>query len=388
MNKVLVFLVLVLSFMTVGCGGKESAELPVTHTAVVCGSRSNSCFASFLNTEPAKEAILESTRSCGSVTLIVADGKPYVAEQFVVEASEKKLSEKKKNQIANKQAEQVLATAKEVKAATEEADLLSALQLAGRSLAEVEGQKQILVIDSGLSTVGKINCLNTELLENGMTEDHFKFLKEEKELPVLDGVTVLWIGLGDTTGQQMPCPAIVREKLMQVWEKVLSEAEAVIFSNALPGNEVQKDLPFVSVVDYPEERVFTPVIFDDERLMFQPDSVELMDRTAAETVLLPMVNELKRTGIQIAIFGTTASVGNNSDCVVFSEARAKTVKDLMVNDMGLPEEQIALVKGLGYENTFHINDRLQDGTLNPMSAQKNRSVIVMSIDDASKDGLV
>ena len=38
MKKVLVCLVLVLSFMTVGCGGKESAEPPVTHTAVVCGS--------------------------------------------------------------------------------------------------------------------------------------------------------------------------------------------------------------------------------------------------------------------------------------------------------------------------------------------------------------
>ena len=388
MKKVLVCLVLVLSFMTVGCGGKESAEPPVTHTAVVCGSRSNSCFTSFLNTEPAKEAILESTRSCGSVTLIVADGKPYVAEQFIVEASEKKLSEKKKNQIANKQAEQILETAKEVKAATEEVDLLSALQLAGRSLSEVEGQKQILVIDSGLSTAGKINCLNTELLEHGVTENHFKFLRDEKELPALEGVTVLWMGLADTTGQQMPCPAIVRDKLMQVWEKVLSGAESVIFSNTLPGNEVQKDLPFVSVVDYPEEKVFTPVIFDNEKLMFQPDSVELMDRTAAEKVLLPMVNELKSTGIQIAIFGTTASVGDNSDCVVFSEARAKTVKDLMVDDMGLPEEQIVLVKGLGYENIFHINDRLQNGTLDPVSAQKNRSVIVMSFDDASKDGLV
>ena len=121
--------------------------------------------------------------------------------------------------------------------------------------------------------------------------------------------------------------------------------------------------------------------------MFQADSTELADISAAKAVLLPMVNELKDNRIQIAIFGTTASVGTNADCIAFSEARAQTVKDILV-DMGLPEDQIAYVKGLGYENIFHTDDLLPDGTLDTLKAEKNRSVIVMSVADATESGLI
>lgn len=386
-KMVLPFLIIVI-FMVTGCKeGNPPSDTP-THTVIVCGSHANTAYTSFLNTEEVKSTVMESTESFGSVTLIVSDGQPFVAEKFQINGSEKKLSNKKKTQIASQQADQILATAKEIKTVTPEVDLLSALQLADRSLSGVDGKKQIIVIDSGLSTAGKVNFFNSKLLEEiGMEKQLYKFLDEEKELPGLDGVDVLWMGLGDTAGQQEACPAAVRDTLKKVWETVLTGAKSVTFSSAVPGNEPERDLPSVSVVEYPEDKVFEPVVFDNKTLMFQADSTELADISAAKAVLLPMVNELKDNRIQIAIFGTTATVGSNNSCIAFSEARAQTVKDILV-DMGLPEDQIAYVKGLGYNNIFHTDDRLPDGTLDPLKAEKNRSVIVMSIDDAKKNNLI
>ena len=384
MKKMVLPFLMIVIFMVTGCKeGNPPSDTP-THTVIVCGSRSNSAYTSFLNTEEVKSTVMESTESFGSVTLIVSDGQPFVAEKFQINESEKNLSNKKKAQIASQQADQILVTAQELTAVAPEEDLLSSLQLADRSLSGVDGKKQIIVIDSGLSTAGKVNFFNSKLLEEiGMEKQLYKFLDEEKELPGLDGVDVLWMGLGDTAGQQEACPAAVRDTLKKVWETVLTGAKSVTFSSAVPGNEPERDLPSVSVVEYPEDKVFEPVVFDNKTLMFQADSTELADISAAKAVLLPMVNELKDNRIQIAIFGTTATVGSNNSCIAFSEARAQTVKDILV-DMGLPEDQIAYVKGLGYNNIFHTDDRLPDGTLDPLKAEKNRSVIVMSIDDAKK----
>lgn len=389
MKKMVLPFVMIVIFMVTGCKeGNPPSDTP-THTVIVCGSHANTAYTSFLNTEEVKSTVMESTESSfGSVTLIVSDGQPFVAEKFQINESEKNLTNKKKAQIASQQADQILETARQITAVAPEADLLSSLQLADRSLSGVDGKKQIIVIDSGLSTAGKVNFFNSKLLEEiGMEKQLYKFLDEEKELPGLDGVDVLWIGLGDTAGQQEACPAAVRDTLKKVWETVLTGAKSVTFSSAVPGNEPERDLPSVSVVEYPEDKVFEPVVFDNKTLMFQADSTELADISAAKAVLLPMVNELKDNRIQIAVFGTTATVGSNTDCIAFSEARAETVKDIIV-EMGLPEEQIAYVKGLGYNNIFHTDDRLSDGTLDPPKAEKNRSVIVMSIDDARKNNLI
>lgn len=388
MKKMVLPFVMIVIFMVTGCKeGNPPSDTP-THTVIVCGSHTNTAYTSFLNTEEVKNAVMASTASSfGSVTLIVSDGQPFVAEKFQINGNEKNLSKKKKAQLASQQADQILEKAKQITAFTPEVDLLSSLQLADRSLSEANGKKQLLVIDSGLSTAGKVNFNSKLLEETGMEKQLYKFLDEEKELPGLDGVDVLWMGLGDTAGQQEACPAAVRDTLKKVWETVLTGAKSVTFSSAVPGNEPERDLPSVSVIKFPEDKVFEPVVFDNKTLMFQADSTELADISAAKAVLLPMANELKDNRIQISIFGTTASVGSNTSCIAFSEARAQTVKDILV-DMGLPEDQIAYVKGLGYENIFHTDDLLPDGTLDPLKAERNRSVIVMSIDDARKNNLI
>lgn len=386
-KKMFLPLIMIVIFMVTGCKEDNPSSDTPTHTVIVSGSHANTAYTSFLKAEETKNAVLKSTASYGSITLIVADGQPFVAERFQINESEKNLSNKKKAQIASQQADQILATAKEIEAVTPEVDLLSALQLADRSLSGADGKKQLIVIDSGLSTAGKVNFNSNLLEENGIEKQLYSFLNKEKELPTLDGVDVLWMGLGDTAGQQEACPAAARDTLKNIWETVLTGAKSVTFSSAVPGNEPERDLPSVSVVEYPEERTFEPIVFDNEKLMFEPDSIKFVDRAAAKAVLLPMVNELKDNKIQIAIFGTTASVGQETDSISFSEARAETVKDLLV-ELGLPEEQIACVKGLGYNNIFHTPDRLPDGTLDALKAEKNRSVIVMSVADARENDLI
>lgn len=382
--------------MLAGCGEDGAANLAEReiNLAVVLGSHANAPVPAF-NTDDVRDLILLGCQSYGSVALIVGDGAPYVAADYKIDAPQKDLSSGKREQIAEAQSAQVLGVLQSSAAKTEEADTLSALTLAGRSLADAQGNKELVVLDSGLSTTGYVDF--TLGLLRADPDAVVSYLTQYAAMPELTGVHVTWIGLGDVAAPQEKLTAANAKNLQAIWEKILLAAGATVdFSADVPSAAEMPDLPFVTPVEIiPDAPINVdeiglavgamskgPVILDEKTVLFLPDTAVFADREAAERALTPLAEQMaKNAQLRIVLAGTTATAGTSDSCRAFSLTRAMAVKELLC-DLGVPSEQITAVLGLGFENKWHLPDVDANGDLNE-NAPKNRSVIILDAD--SKD---
>lgn len=384
--------------MLAGCGKDDVKELSKgeINLTVVLGSHANAPVPAF-NTDDVRDLILSGCQSYGSVALIVGDGAPYVAANYKIDAPKKDLSSGKREQIAKAQSAQVLDVLQSSSAKTEEADTLSALALAGRSLADAQGNKELVVLDSGLSTTGYVDF--TLGLLRADPDAVVSYLTQCAALPDLTGVHVTWIGLGDVAAPQEKLTAANTANLRAIWEKILLAAGATVdFSMDVPSAAEIPDLPFVTPVEIIADAPINvdeiglavramsegPVILDETTVLFLPDTAVFADREAAERALTPLAEQMAASAqLRIVLAGTTATAGTSESCRAFSLTRAMAVKELLC-DLGVPAEQITAVVGLGYENKWHLPDVDANGGLNA-NAPKNRSVIIL--DAGSKDAL-
>lgn len=361
--------------------------------AVVNGYRSNNPTPPF-RSQTVTDAILNSAISYGNITVIVADGTPFAAASFAINPPNRNLSATKRMDIANEQTQQVVQTISKAKARSEEVDVLAAISLAARSLADADGRKSILVLDNGLSTTGYMD-FTKNLLRVADAKTVVAYLEETHALPDLSGMEVLWVGLGDTCGDQQPLNPKSREMLKAIWNDTLyaAGAEEVTFSNDLPGAAPadENELPFVTpilicgddalVIEADDEAPLfdEPYVLDEGKVLFLPDSAVLADMAKALDTLRPLAEGLSsHPEVKVVLAGTTASAGTAEACERLSLERAGTVKGVLL-ELGVQAEQIAATYGLGYENAFHIPDLNADGTLNE-NAQANRAVVVLNAD--------
>jgi len=384
------------AFVLAGCGedGTEVLSKGEINLAVVLGSHANAPVPA-INADDVEDLILSGCQSYGSVALIVGDGAPYVAADYKIEAPQKDLSSGKREQIAKAQSAKVLDVLKSSLAKTEEADTLSALTLAGRSLAGAQGSRELIVLDSGLSTNGYVNF--TLGLLRADPDAVVSYLTQCAALPDLTGVHVTWIGIGDVAAPQEKLTAANTENLRAIWEKILLAAGATVdFSADVPSAAEMPDLPYVTPVEIiPDAPINVdeislavgamsegPVILDEKTVLFLPDTAIFADREAAERALTPLAEQMAQNAqLRVVLAGTTATAGTSDGCRKFSLTRAMAVKELLC-DLGVPSEQITAVLGLGYENKWHLPDVDANGNLNA-NAPKNRSVIILDAD--SKD---
>jgi outer membrane protein OmpA-like peptidoglycan-associated protein len=80
----------------------------------------------------------------------------------------------------------------------------------------------------------------------------------------------------------------------------------------------------------------------------------------------------------LLICGTTTSAGEKDSCLAFSEARANSVRDLLVSS-GVDPAQIQTL-GCGWSSSLYVPDRASDGTLDETIAPQNRSVKLVDYD--------
>ncbi len=378
------------ALLLTGCGGDAAANLEAceVNLAIVLGSHANAPVPA-VGTDDVADLIKACCQSYGSVVLLVDDGAPYVAADYKISAPEKDLSTGKMEQIAKAQAAQVLGVLQSSAAKTEEADTLSALVLAGRSLADAQGSKELVVLDSGLGTCGYVDF--TLGLLRADPDAIVDYLEKCSALPDLTGVHVTWVGLGDVAAPQEKLTSSNTENLRAIWEKILLAAGATVdFSEDVPSGAEGANLPDVTPVEIiPDAPINAdeisqavgalsagPVILDEKTVLFLPDTAVFADREAAAQALTPLAEQMaKDPQQQIVLAGTTATVGANKNCRVFSLTRAQAVKELLV-DMGVSPDQITAVLGIGYENKWHLPDVDANGGLNA-NAPKNRSVIIL-----------
>ena len=155
---------------------------------------------------------------------------------------------------------------------------------------------------------------------------------------------------------------------------------------------MEQALPYVTAVEILQDTPIqieaasldfdTPLILDEKKILFLPDSAEFADSDAAAATLAPVVDYMAaHPDFHLLIAGTTATAGSNEDCRVFSRARAQAVEELLLS-MGVDENQIAGTAGLGYDHKYHIPDLNADGSQNS-NAPANRSVILFDADSAA-----
>lgn len=427
MKKTIISLVLLLAlcFTFAGCGDLFHPTEPTEPVATVLVLGAHSNYPYFGSFSYLTDSIYESCYSYGSVTIIVADGEPYVAADFNVKKPKANVDKSKRKMLAEENAATIIKKLYSFAAKTPEVDTLSALTIAGDKLNASDcSVKKVILDDSCLSTTGLLNFASSQLIEEDPA-NIVKQLEDRKSLPNLSGVNLEVIGLGQTSGDQTALTTALKAQLTAIWQAILSSSGATVTINTTPlkaTTESEQSLPAVSTITVikdsltltvptyveetsveettpteetpvtPIETPVTPFIeevvrFDETSVKFKSNTAELADKDKATAALKPIGEILKNNpDLTVYLAGMTAStVGDGKQ---LSLERAKTVKSLLL-DMGAKEKQVSCV-GLGRtENFLRVNDLDSDGNLVENKAKLNRAVFLFGSDSetAKKLGL-
>ncbi|MFC5141866.1 OmpA family protein [Actinomycetospora rhizophila] len=364
-----------------GGGGALSCPVPVGPMAFAVSGRANS-------PEPGlPQAVQDATVSVLTravdqgyqprVTLINLDGRPTSAgsDTFSSDAGNGIAAEDDRNQFTSGLGEALTG----MRAQAPEADVLSALDLAGRS-AGGNRPGTVVLVDSGLSTVAPLDFRQRGLLDAPPAET-VEALRAANALPGLQGVTVVLAGLGDVAEPQAALGPAQRSSLVALWTAVAEAggASCVAVVDEPRGGDAPSDVPPVSLVDVPPPVTITPgqttALPDDNSVGFRPDTAEFRDRNAARAVLTPFAQFLAESPARrLALTGTSARAGTPQGQVDLSTRRAEAVKALLV-ELGAPADRIS-TRGVGSQFPGYVNDVGPDGRQLPGPASANRTVIV------------
>lgn len=420
MKKTIISLVLLLAlcFTFAGCG----KPIEPVATVLVLGAHSN--YPYFGSFSYLTDSIYESCYTYGTVTIIVADGEPYVAADYNVKKPKANIDNSKRKMLAEENAATIIKKLYSFAAKTPEVDTLSALTIAGDKLNASDcSVKKVILDDSGLSSTGLLNFASSQLIEEDPA-NIVKQLEDRKAIPNLNGINVEVIGLGQTSGDQTALTTALKAQLTAIWQAILSSSGATVTINTTPLTikDSKASLPAVSTITIikdslvftaptyveetsveettpaeetpvtPIETPVTPVIeevvrFDETNVKFKSNTAELADKEKAVTALKPIGEILKNNpDLTVYLAGMTASTGG--DGKQLSLERAKTVKSLLL-EMGAADTQVSCV-GLGRsENFLRVNDLDKDGNLVESKAKLNRAVFLFGSDSetAKKLGL-
>lgn len=348
------------------------------------------------NAQSIYDSVLEVCTNYGEVSYAVVEGTPEQTKTITLEKSDKNLSDAKIKEIAKRNASDIVNGFASLKAETPEVDTLQTIRLSANALkASTIDNKKLVVYDNGLCTTGLLSQLKYNVLATDPDIVVDK-LEQLHSLPDLEGVEVLWIGLGCVSGEQQVIPDSYRFNLETLWRTIIERSGGNITFDSTPvTGEESEGLPHVSVVEFPSDDLGLNTVsvtdtsvykLDEGTCKFIGDKAELVDVEAARKAVEPFVEHLKSNPDEkILIAGTTAKVGNG-DGVELSYQRTQTVKKMLI-DSGVKEEQIECI-GLGCtDNCLRVEDHNADGTLNEAMAAQNRAIYIIFADSSTARSL-
>ena len=357
------------------CGGQKAQEpgQPTAATAFVVGARANMPPPRLDG--DAREAVDRAVEQQALVSVIVADGQPAVAESTWLRI--RGANDVARQQSRKENREAVERAVAGVRADGEETDLLTALDLAARELSAIDGEREIVVVDSGLSTSGPL-----DFTEDGMLDaepaDVVADLESADVLPDLCGTRVTLQGIGDTALPQEAMGVAQRRHLIDIWTAVLeaSCSDDVSFVEVQLRGAPYEDVPPVTPVPLPQvvECTTSTVVLSGGEVAFRPDTAEFRDRSAARTVLEPIAAQLVRGQLEARVTGTTANLGSMEGQRQLSRQRAEAVLAELVA-LGVPPGALQAV-GAGSDFPQYVQDGGPEGPLDPAAAAQNRKVFI------------
>jgi outer membrane protein OmpA-like peptidoglycan-associated protein len=353
-----------------GCAGGGGQGEPGA-LAVIVGAHANMVAPSLINA--VQDEIATASDLGSPATVIVPDGTP-TASAPVDLATPNDNPLYKQDQIAA-----LNTVIDRVRADTPEVDLLAALALAARSVADVAGPRTIIVIDSGLQTSGALRFQDSDgALLDANPNEVVDLLRRTQQLPDLTGIRVVFTGLGDTAPPQPTLPQPARAVLVDLWTTVVGAAggSAEVKQAPLPSTRTLEGLPPVSIVPVAVRSVGPPpavTVLRDGTVGFRPDQAVFRDPDQARTVLADYAHEIQQ-GKRAVLTGTTSSAGTPEGRLRLSRDRANAVRELLIS-LGAPADRIE-ARGVGSDFPGYVPDRDAQGNLDPLTAAQNRQVII------------
>lgn len=354
-----------------GCSaGAGAGSSPPGALAVVVGAHANMVAPTV--TEAVREEIVAAAELGSDATVVVVDGAPTVTARV-------SLATENNNPLYQQaRINQFVSVVEQARADTPEVDLLAALSLAARSVADAAGPKTIVVIDSGLQTAGALRFQDQggALLEAdpSVVVDR---LRSGQQLPDLTGIRVVFAGLGDTAPPQEPLPLPARRSLVDLWTAIIEAAGGTVQVNQapLPGSRSLRGVPPVTPVPVETESISLPAttVLEDSTVGFIADQARFRNPDKARAVLAPYAEAIEE-GKRALLIGTTSSAGTPQGRRTLSLQRANAVKALLV-ELGAPAARIE-TRGLGSDFPGYVPDRDAQGNLVPARAVQNRQVII------------
>lgn len=342
-----------------------------------------------LRAESVYQKIYDAAYSYGDCSIVVVDGNPYVAASYNITKPDANIDNAKRKQISKQNAEQIIADGSNACAKTSEIDTLSAIVASSALLKSSSAEvKEMLVYDSGLSTCGLIDFYSEQLI-NVEPSLIVERLSELHALPELNGIKIVWTGLGEVCDEQDELSSTYKYNLKNIWKEIIVAAGGEVEFIDVPLSATPKaaELPSCKTIPIIQDTLelsgsnAKPIKFDEETIKFLGDQAIFADEEAAQTALQPIADYLRsNANKKILIAGTTASSGSEEGCYNLSLARSNACKSVLVN-MGVKEKQITTI-GLGRSQDcfLRVKDTNKQGFLIEELARLNRAVFVFDYD--------
>lgn len=300
-------------------------------------------------------------------------GKVYASTKNSERAKEDELSSFKTD---------YLCAACDARDATGRIDLLAALNKAAGQLnaRSGDGAKTICVVSSGLANTGLL-ATSQELLAAD-PQGAIDQLRKIGAISDYSGITVIFYGLGQSTGDQA-IPVSAKKSLENLYAGIVKAGggEAVVATDALEALGCDEELPDTGIVDLRADSLDIPalakgestqIVLDSAVLTFNGDSAEYADEAQSASVLSEIAQAAMRGGYKVAVEGYTADSPSRSDefLKALSQDRANAVADSL-SSLGVPAGNITAV-GCGNEGS----SSMASGFFNESQAQADRRVVI------------
>ena len=407
-KKVLAVLIIMVSAIIglTGCGSFEKTSTSKVPQAlsIVIGARANNMGIN-LNNIVVQDTVSNAVKSNGYISVVCVDGEPdlIAANLYEIPDMYKNANTTKLEADALMKANNLLVELASIKANDPESDVLESLRLAVRSLADISGmEKTILVMDSGLSTTGVMDFNRNLILAD--PGDLAETLYQKAAIPNFEGVTVIWLQMGDVAAPQEELTSAQRESLTAIWRAIIEKTGGTVIFSEAPANPAgDASYPDVTPVELPNEMPISydaavveeaaakateselfnePQFLSEEQVKFIGDSDQYINEASAIEVIAPIADYMvAHPDFELLLIGTTAGDETRDYSIRLSKARADTVKSTLIS-LGVPKERI-LTLGLGSSDPWHIYG-VGTGMNDPMAASNRKVVLIDANSDTAK----
>ena len=390
-----------------GCGNSEkttASEGPQA-LSIVIGAHANNMGIN-LNNIVVQDTVSNTVKSNGYISVVCVDGEPdlIAASLYEIPDMYKNANKTKLEADALMKANNLLAELASIKANNPESDVLESLRLAVRSLADITGmEKTILVIDSGLSTTGVMDFnRNLILADPGDLADT---LYQKAAIPNFEGITVIWLQMGDVASPQEALSSAQRESLIAIWKAIIEKTGGTVIFSEAPANLARDaSYPDVTPVELPDEMPISydaaaieeaatkeaeselfnePQFLSEEQVKFIGDSDQYINEASAIEVIAPIADYMvAHPDFELLLIGTIAGDETTDYSIRLSKARADAVKATLIS-LGVPEERI-LTLGFGSSDPWHIYG-VGTGMDDPMAASNRKVVLIDANSDTARE---